>query len=165
MLEWLLQLQDVSQRLKKQNIDVVKLLWAQVPELPDSQQLSSPRSDFSMGAKKPRGKKTCGAPEVNGRQNYNWRFMETLETCEAKMQQSKECRIILYFYQLRPFQCWNRFNALIFCVMFQRCTGSAVSAIRIAWQMLAGRGSWSRPRCRRRESYNKVNISHDEKIE
>ena len=86
--------------------------------------------------------------------------METLETCEAKMQQSKECCIILYFYQLRPFQCWNRFNELIFCVMFQRCTGSAVSAIRIAWQMLAGRGSWSRPRCRR-ESYNKVNISYD----
>lgn len=100
------------------------------------------------------------APEVNGRKNYNWRCMETLETCEAKMQQSKECCIILYFYQLRPFQCWNRFNELIFCVMFQRCTGSAVSAIRIAWQMLAGRGSWSRPRCRR-ESYNKVNISYD----
>jgi hypothetical protein len=49
MLEWLVQLQDVSQRLKKQNIDVVKLLWAQVPELPD-QQLSSPRSDFNMEA-------------------------------------------------------------------------------------------------------------------
>jgi len=49
MLEWLVQLQDVSQRLKKQNIDVVKLLWAQVPELPD-QQLSSPRSDFTMEA-------------------------------------------------------------------------------------------------------------------
>ena len=49
MLEWLVQFQDVSQRLKKQNIDVVKLLWAQVPE-PDSQQLSSPRSDFTMEA-------------------------------------------------------------------------------------------------------------------
>ena len=50
MLEWLVQFQDVSQRLKKQNIDVVKLLSAQVPELPDSQQLSSPRSDFTMEA-------------------------------------------------------------------------------------------------------------------
>ena len=42
MLEWLVQFQDVAQRLKKQDIDVVKLLWAQLP--------GSPRSDFTMEA-------------------------------------------------------------------------------------------------------------------
>eukprot|EP00434_Breviolum_minutum_P025287 symbB.v1.2.022341.t1/scaffold1934.1/size95668/7 len=46
MLEWLGQFRDVSQRLKKSNVDVIKLLWAQ--RMPDSQDVSSPSSDFRM---------------------------------------------------------------------------------------------------------------------
>lgn len=46
LLEWLGQFRDVSQRLKKWNVDVIKLLWAQ--RMPDSQDLSSPSSDFRM---------------------------------------------------------------------------------------------------------------------